>query len=169
MPHFVALLRGIGPANPNMRNEKLCAVLGRLGLENVQPVLSSGNLVFTASARSTSALETKIEQALAAELDLTLDVMVRRRDELEALVRQDPFDGAEHGKGLYLTVTFFKDGRAPEFNRLDRATMDGPEFMKGLEQRHGKRITTRTWNTIHKILAKMTGTDDSAPSKKRGR
>ena len=43
---YVALLRGIGPANPNMRNEKLRGVLEELGLANVASVISSGNLLF---------------------------------------------------------------------------------------------------------------------------
>jgi hypothetical protein len=33
--------------------------------------------------------------------------------------------------------------------------MDGPKFMTELEKRYGKRITTRTWNTLLKILGKM--------------
>jgi uncharacterized protein (DUF1697 family) len=155
MPQYVALLRGIGPTNPNMRNEKLCAVLESLGCTDVKPVLASGNLVFKTSARSASALESKIEKAMQQKLGLSLDVMVRGQDELEAMVQKDPFKGAEHGKEWYLTITFFKDGKPPVYNKVARATMDGPEFMADLEKRHGKRITTRTWNTIQKILAKM--------------
>ena len=157
MGNYVALLRGIGPTNPNMRNDKLVGVLESLGCTNVQPILASGNLVFRSSARSTSQLETKIEKALAAKLDLSCDVLVRSQLELESILRDDPFQGAEHGDRWYLTVTFRKEG-PPVFTKLAKAGMDGPAFMSALEKQHGKRITTRTWNTVSKIVAKMNAT-----------
>lgn len=157
MPQYVALLRGIGPTNPNMRNEKLGAVLESLGCTAVRPVLASGNLVFKSTARDGKSLEAKFEKALQTKLGLTLDVLIRSEDELKAMVARDPFKGAEHGKEWYLTVTFFKDQKPPVYSKLNRAKMDGPEFMADLEKRHGKRITTRTWNTIQKILGKMEG------------
>ncbi|HVU32623.1 MAG TPA: DUF1697 domain-containing protein [Opitutaceae bacterium] len=155
MPHYAALLRGIGPTNPAMRNEKLCAVLAGLGCRDIRALLGSGNLVFESAARSPAALETKIEQALSAKLGLSLDVLVRTREELEAMVKADPFRGAEHGREWYLTVTFFKDRRDPLYSKLDRATLDGPKFMTSLGKRHGKHITTRTWKTVKKIVAMM--------------
>ncbi len=155
MAQFVALLRGIGPTNPNMHNDKLRAVLEGLGLTRVRPILASGNLVFSSSARDTGTLEAKIERALTAKLGLSVDVLVRSQDQLEKMAATDPFDGAEHGKKFYLTVTFFKDRTKPVFTKLEHATMDGPRFMADLEKRYGKRITTRTWNTVQKIVAKM--------------
>jgi uncharacterized protein (DUF1697 family) len=82
-------------------------------------------------------------------------VIVLTRDELEALLKQDPFNGAEHGKEWYLIVTFRKDREPPICSKLDRSKTTGPEFMADLEKRYGKRITTRTWNTVLKIVAKM--------------
>lgn len=40
---YVALLRGIAPTNPNMRNDKLREVFEKPGFKNVQTVISSGN------------------------------------------------------------------------------------------------------------------------------
>jgi uncharacterized protein (DUF1697 family) len=104
-------------------------------------------------------LETKIEKAFGEKLGLTSDVLVRNQSELEAIIEKDPFKGAEHGKEWYLIVTFRKSGEPPVFNKLDRATMDGPNAMIDLEKRYGKHITTRTWNTVIKIVAKMQATD----------
>lgn len=157
MTCYVALLRGIGPTNPAMRNDKLCAAIETAGCTQAQPVLASGNIVFRSAVRSTARLETKIEAALSKRLGLSIDVIVLSQDELEALVKRDPFKGTEHGKEWYLTVTFRKDRSPPVFSKLERATMDGPELMADLEKRYGKRITTRTWNTLLKIAAKMHG------------
>jgi uncharacterized protein (DUF1697 family) len=46
MVKYVALLRGIAPTNPNMRNDKLRGVFEKLSFENVKTVISSGNVVF---------------------------------------------------------------------------------------------------------------------------
>ncbi len=52
MVRYVALLRGMGPANPNMRGEKLRKVFEGLGFENVRTVLASGNVLFESRSRS---------------------------------------------------------------------------------------------------------------------
>lgn len=155
MATYVALIRGVGPTNPNTRNDKLGSVLKSLGCTDVSPVLASGNLVFRSPARNAAQLEVKIETAFREKLGLSADVIVQRREDLEAMVKTDPFKGAEHGRQWYLVVTFRKGGEPPVFSKLDRAKMDGPEFMTDLEKRHGRHITTRTWNTIQKIVAKM--------------
>lgn len=141
--------------NPNMRNDKLGRALEDIGCTDVQAVLASGNLIFRSTSRSAARLEAKIEKAFREKLGLSCDVMVRTQEELEAIIAKNPFKGAEHGKQWYLVVTFRKDRQPPVFRKLDRAEMDGPEFMKDLEQRYGKHITTRTWNTVLKIVAKI--------------
>lgn len=152
---YVALIRGVMPSNPKMRNDRLCAAIAKAGGANPVPVLASGNVVFSSNSRSTAALERKIEQAFQRELGLTLDVMVRSQAELQALVDRDPFQGAKHGGETYLVVTFFKDRRDPLCTALTRTQMASPEFMAQADKSYGKHITTRTWNTLLKILAKM--------------
>ncbi|MBA3630747.1 MAG: DUF1697 domain-containing protein [Actinobacteria bacterium] len=49
MKSYVALLRGIGPSNPNMRNDRLRAVFEDLGFSNVRAVISSGNACLIAA------------------------------------------------------------------------------------------------------------------------
>jgi uncharacterized protein (DUF1697 family) len=56
MRRYVALIRGIGPTNPNMRNERLCKVLVDLGFNNVEAVISSGNVMFDANSSSEKSL-----------------------------------------------------------------------------------------------------------------
>lgn len=52
MPEYVALLRGIGPANPNQRNDKLRGVFEEFGFEDVRTV-SSGNVLFRSDSTDT--------------------------------------------------------------------------------------------------------------------
>jgi uncharacterized protein (DUF1697 family) len=64
MQTYVALLRGITPTNPNMSNAKLRNVFESLGYSNVRSVISSGNILFDASALTPRDAEYSIEQAL---------------------------------------------------------------------------------------------------------
>lgn len=152
---YVALLRGIMPSNPNMRGEKLRAVFEGLGFKNVHTVIASGNVVFDAPAKDTAALEAKIEKELPKQLGFSSTTIVRSRTEIEALIKRNPFKGAKDEKPNYLIVTFFKD-RSKELCTVINLDADKtPTFMKEIEKKHGKGVTTRTWKTIHRILKKM--------------
>lgn len=174
---YAALLRGIMPTNPNMRNEKLRGVLEGLGFEKVASVLTSGNLVFR-TGDEPAGLEDRIQEALAAELGIPGGTIIRSHPELRALLDRDPFEGRAHERGSYLTVTFFKDRmRAADttaftddpltevigYDRdarafltvIDNSTGATPDFMARLEKTYGKDITTRTWLTVQRVVKKM--------------
>lgn len=179
MSSYVALLRGIGPGNPNMRNEKLRGVFERLGHENVRSVISSGNILFESPDSDIKSLEGTIEQGLHEDLGINSAAIIRSRADLQALVDSDPFTGLTHGRETYLTVTFLKDrqqllGDRPQVS-VDQASQileidaqgaavcavtdttvaKTPDLMAKLEKALGKGITTRTWKTVERILAKL--------------
>ncbi len=160
MPVYVAFVRGITATNPNCRNARLVAAIESAGCTDVRPVIASGNFIFRSTRRSPAALEDRLERILAATLDLTTDVILRRHEDLAALVASDPFAGCVHGQEWYLTVTFRKDGQPPVFSKVARAGMDGPALMADLERRLGRHITTRTWNTLLKIRAQTPATPE---------
>lgn len=178
MPSYAALLRGIGPSNPNMRNEKLRGVLERQGFDDVASVISSGNLVFRSDETDIPALESRIEDALHADLEIDSATLLRTAEELEAMIAAEPFGDLEHGRETYLTTTFLKDRGPmpdpPEFARDSGARIVGtddahgaiyivtnttststPDVMTLLEKAYGKGITTRTWKTVQRITSKM--------------
>jgi uncharacterized protein (DUF1697 family) len=156
MPTYVALLRGVMPTNPNVKSEKLKRAFASLGFQHVETVLASGNVVFGSSSKSVAALEAKIEKALQDRLEFKTTAIVRGREELERLVKRNPFKGVkEDGKANYLICTFFKDGSKERCTVVDRTKENTPGFMRELEKEHGKAITTRTWKTIGRILKKM--------------
>ena len=108
MTKYVALLRGIGPLNPNMRNEKLRGVFEKLGFANVQSVISSGNVIFESPSRSIKKLEETIESALPKQLGFTSTVIIRSKKQLQQIVNKNPFNGKEHSQKSSLNVTFLK-------------------------------------------------------------
>ncbi len=178
MNRYAALLRGIAPSNPNMKNDRLRGVFEELGLEHVTSVLASGNILFRSEESDVPALESRIQKALTERLGIGGGTIIREHAELRDLLDRDPFDGLVHGRGSYLTVTFLKDGTPePDLPELDDPRMrivgydrdaravltvidnsepgSTPDFMGWLERTHGKDITTRTWLTVQRIVTKL--------------
>lgn len=174
---YVALLRGIGPANPAMRNDNLNRVAAELGHRNVRTVISSGNLLFESDRANTAALEAEMEAAWAEKLGFTSTTIVRSRERIARLVDAKPFEGLEHGRSSYLLVTFLKHapptrlefpieppGRSFRllgmldqalFSVTDPTNERTPDVMRWLEKAFGKEISSRTWKTVQRIIAKM--------------
>jgi uncharacterized protein (DUF1697 family) len=162
---YVAMLRGIMPMNPNMRGEKLRSVFEGLKFSNVHTVISSGNVIFDSPLKNQATLEAKIEKELPKRLGFASTTIIRSKEELEALVKKNPFKGAPHNERSYLIVTFFKNRNQVRgdilCNIIDTKDAKTPDLMRGLEKKYGKQITTRTWATIGRILKKIEATSSS--------
>jgi uncharacterized protein (DUF1697 family) len=174
---YAALLRGIGPSNPNMRNEKLREVFQNLGFQNVQTVISSGNVLFESPTRGVKGLEAAIEEAIQSQLGFASTTIIRSHQELRRLVDNDPFAGIEDTPTSRLNVTFLKqkrrtDPRFPYYAEskgytviamhgrevcsvVDLTGATTPDLMAWLEKQFGKAITTRTWKTVGRILNRL--------------
>ncbi len=155
---YVALLRGIGPSNPNMHQSKLKVFFESLGFTNVHPVISSGNVIFDSPSKSAAALEKKIETALPLKLKFTSTTIVRSQTELEALIKRNPYKGVKDEKPNYLLVTFFKDRRPELASVIIAEAKNTIKFMAELDKKYKKAFTSRTWKTVHRILKKMEDT-----------
>ena len=155
MARYVALLRGIGPTNPNMKGEKLAWAFEKLGFREVETVIASGNVIFSTAKKNDASLEKKIEDGLDKLLGFRRAAIVRSQEELEALVKKNPFKGIKDEKPNYLLVTFFKNRKAPLASVINIEEGKTPDFMVKLARAHGKDITSRTWKTVHRILMKM--------------
>jgi uncharacterized protein (DUF1697 family) len=177
MTKYVALLRGIMPSNPNMRNEKLRDFFVNLGFDNVRTVISTGNVLFETNSKNVTALETAIEKALPEQLGFKSTTIIRSREQLQDLVNKNLFKGIEDTRSSRLNVTFLKN--TPDIKLkfpfiaqnksyrlvglydcaicsvIDLTGDKTPDLMAWLEKQFGKQITTRTWNTVGKILNKL--------------
>jgi uncharacterized protein (DUF1697 family) len=177
MTKYVALLRGIAPTNPNMRNDKLRGVFEKLGFANVKTVISSGNVVFESPSRSVRKLEESIENTLPENLGFKSTTLIRSQKQIQQLVDKDPFQGREHSQTSSLNVTFLKKKRMIDmkfpykvdnrdytllgmydgaiYSVIDLTSAKTPDLMLWLEKQFGKEITTRTWKTVERILKAM--------------
>lgn len=170
---YVALLRGIAPANPKMRNAELAKVFEQLSFDRVHTVLSSGNVLFETSERSAAKLEQRIERALHDHLGAPCAVILRTRRQIERISGLDAFDAWDDELTGRCQVTFLKRSPAPSltprprvtgatiievrdravFFVVDTTTSATPVLMRELERNYGKDITTRTWKTVQRIAS----------------
>ena len=169
MPKYTALLRGVSPMNCRM--PALKAALEEAGFADVKTVISSGNAVFSARAASERLLERKCEEAFERHMNHRFLTIVRPIDHLLALMDRDPFAAFALPDGAKRNVTFLR--RPPDVSpklplRLRGAeilALEGrealtyyipnhvdPAFMVLIEKTFGKEVTTRTWETVQRIV-----------------
>jgi len=168
---YAAFLRGVSPMNAKMPAVKRS--FERAGFTDVATVLSSGNVVFNANASFEESLERKAEAAMEKELGRAFPAIVRPVDALRAILDSDPYKAFHLPSGAKRVVTFLRD---PPKSKLDLPverdgarilclegteafsayvrTSRGPVFMTLIEKTFGKDVTTRTWETVGKVVAK---------------
>jgi uncharacterized protein (DUF1697 family) len=168
---YAAFLRGVSPMNMQMPELKRC--LEAAGLDEVRTLLSSGNAVFASRAASRQALESKLEAALEKHFGQAFMTMVRPIEELRALIDSDPYQSFRLTPGSKRVVTFLRSKLEPRVRlpiELDGARIlsirgtevfsayipgpRGPVFMRLIEKTFGAQVTTRTWDTVGKVVAK---------------
>lgn len=176
MTRCVAFLRGIGPADPNMRNERLREAATAVGLENVSTFISSGNVLFDCD-QELAEIESLLEDAWPRLLGFQSTTFVRTRDDLQRLVDLRPFGALEHTAETYLLVSFFKTPleigfdiphEPPRtrskvvgatdlelFTVSDTREQVGLGIMAWLESQFGRQLTSRTWLTVLRVLKRL--------------
>ena len=93
MPAFVALLRGVNLGKANrVPMAELRALLSGLGYSDVATLLNSGNAVFRADQGNPEAHAARIAEALTRELGVSVPVIVKLADEVEAIVSESPYE-----------------------------------------------------------------------------
>jgi uncharacterized protein (DUF1697 family) len=173
MTKFVAFLRGINSGkNPTVKMEVLLKVFEDLGFENVRTILASGNVLFETDSTYENTLEQKIEKMLPETIGFKSDVIVRTIDDLRKLVLLNPFNATEATPQTRPYVTFVKGELEKNikfparekgytilgiFNGVvcsfvDLSDAKTPYLMQVLDKEFGKGITTRSWNTVERIL-----------------
>jgi uncharacterized protein (DUF1697 family) len=170
MARYAAFLRGVMPTNVKM--PALRAAFEAAGFTDVRTVIGSGNLVFSAPAAPPERLARKAEAAMEAELGKVFPAVVRPIDALQALLATDPFAGARVAPDAKRVVTFLREKpRATPALPVEQdgarvlhvagaevftayvPSPRGPVFMTLIEKAFGKDVTTRTWDTVKKVVA----------------
>ncbi|MFL6138870.1 MAG: DUF1697 domain-containing protein [Frankiaceae bacterium] len=113
MPTHVALLRGINVGGHNkVAMQDLRAVVTSLGHTDVATYIQSGNVVFTTTKRSTAALATELERAIADAVGVRPRVVVLSRAEVAKVVDDNPYPAERDLKKLH--AIFLTDEAGPD-------------------------------------------------------
>jgi uncharacterized protein (DUF1697 family) len=176
MVKYVAFLRGINVGGHKaVKMEELKKAFAALGFDDVKTLLASGNVLFAAPPASEGALAKKIEKKLETAFGHEIGVLVRKVEGLQRLAEANPFAGVKVTPQTRLYVTFltekpksglkippespdknFKILRATESEVCSVLTLSPNsrtvDLMSMIEKEFGRKVTTRNWNTINKIL-----------------
>lgn len=172
---YAAFLRGINVGGHTIvKMDELRKVFESLGFRNVKTVLASGNVLFEAHDMDAMALSQKISGKLEDLLGRKITVVVRSVEGLRALVAKEPFKEISVTAVARPIVTFVTDDMKgvdipalPEHEGFrilsfsdgticsvsyDQYGVGTAELMGTIEKTLGHRVTTRTWDTIKKVL-----------------
>jgi uncharacterized protein (DUF1697 family) len=168
MPRYAAFLRGVMPTNARMPDLK--QAFEAAGFTDVKTLLSSGNLVFTASSASEATLQKKAEAAMTRQLGRSFLTIVRPIAVLREMLASDPYGAFGLPPAAKRIVTFLRQPPASKItlpNELHGArilavdgcnvfsaytpTPKGPVFMSLIDKTFGSEQTTRTWDTVTKV------------------
>lgn len=154
--------------------DALAAVFVEAGFPNVRTVIASGNVLFTSEQHDIRALGNVIENALAAALGYEVKVILRTIEQVQALVRLDPFQDIDPATAKCYVIfldqppvecpplpAHFPDEHFSILGAHDADVFmirhklpNGPGYGgegNYVDQTFGRVTTTRNWNTVIKI------------------
>jgi uncharacterized protein (DUF1697 family) len=176
MKKFIALLRGINVSGQKkIKMSDLKLLFGKIGFQNVETYIQSGNVIFSSKEKSVKKLESNISSGIKSKYGFDVRVFVIRPDEIEYVLRDNPFIKKKKAiEKLY--VTFLTDKPNSENIKMLGTKDFSPEeyiidgkfiylfYPNGagkaklnnnlLESKLRLPATTRNWNTI-KALSEL--------------
>jgi|SRR5579859_342994 len=155
----------------NCKMAALQAAFEAAGFAGVKTVLGSGNVVFEARGSSEAALERQAEAAMHQELGRVFMPIVRPIEQLRKILTSDPYRPFKVSPKAKRIVTFLRGRpnqkitlpverhgarilamRDGEIFSAYLPTPKGPVFMTLIDKTFGKDLTTRTWDTLLKVV-----------------
>jgi uncharacterized protein (DUF1697 family) len=181
---YISLLRGINVGGQKkLPMETLRRIYQRLGFTNVKTYLQSGNVIFNGSATTSDLLRQQLEAGLSQACGYAVQVFIRHPDEIQRIVRNNPFL-ADHNIDLSkLHVCFlYQQPVEGAWSKVTAPANVPDQFARGetviylyypngyakakipasfFEKLLGVPLTNRNWNTVtalDNIIAMMNST-----------
>ena len=175
---YIAFLRGINVGGHHkVLMVDLRIEIEKLGFENVETLLNSGNVIFDGINKEVEKLENIISNHLEKSFGFPIPTIIRKSEILSEWLSNNPFMNIDISKDTRLYVSLLKKETQTKidipsvssdnsfkiidkidktiFSVLDLSLAKTPKAMAILEQNFGKDITTRNWNTIERIGKKL--------------
>ena len=177
MPEYIAFLRAINVGGHTVKMDHLRQLFESLKFSKVETFIASGNVLFQAPSKNTSALSRKLESRLQAALGYEVITFIRTPAEMQAIANYRPFPRGQLDKALALNIAFFAeplDAKSKQIvmsfkTEVDDFHVHGREIYwlcrkrqsestfsnVLLEKALGKRTTFRGANTLKKLAEKL--------------
>jgi uncharacterized protein (DUF1697 family) len=188
MTAYVALLRGINVSGQKIiLMADLKKLFESLKFTDVKTFIQSGNVVFQGGKGSDRELAEAIEKAIAKKYSFHVPVIIRKAQELAAVVEANPYRGAKLKEGERIYVSYLSEPPAKDAikklgtygSEVDEFTVKGSEvyiLCRGgygnsvfsntlMEKCLGVKSTTRNLETTTKLIALSAGGDGAAEAK----
>ncbi len=118
MPRYAAFLRAINVGGTRtVKMATLCDAFRAMGFTAVSSYIASGNIIFTAGARNTVALEDRIEAGLMQALGYEVTPFVRSMTNLARIAAFRPFPVERIGATDQLGIIFLPGPLQPDTAR----------------------------------------------------
>lgn len=175
---YIAFLRGINVSGHHkLPMVELVFEMEKLNFKNVLTILNTGNVIFNSPIGNIETLEKTISEHLENTFGFTVPTIVKKSEEITALLKSNPFRNIEITKDIRLYVSFLcknievdisipwvSDDNSYQIlyyenktvlSVLDLSITKTTKGMEALEKKFGKNMTTRNWNTIKRIEKKL--------------
>lgn len=170
---YIALLRGINVGgHRKIKMADLRAMFGKMGFENVQTYIQSGNIVFDTPSEDTAELaatiQTQIEETFGHEVPVIICTASQLKDILSAmpfeskdgwkryitfLSDQPSAEEQERIENMSSAIETFRVGKKVVYIHVDKQTDKRPTFFNSLIQNMPMDATNRNMRSSRKILA----------------
>jgi uncharacterized protein (DUF1697 family) len=103
MKTYIALLRGINVGGHNkVPMAELRALLAKSGFKNVKTYIQTGNIIFQDSEGDVIDIETKLRNIILDHFGFEVAVLVRTRDQIQAVFDRCPFPEDQKTNSYFL-------------------------------------------------------------------
>lgn len=175
MISYISMLRGINVSGQKIiKMGELASLCESLGLVNVRTYVQSGNVLFESGLTDESRLSGLIADGIKKALGYSVVVVLRTRNQLQAVVEKNPFLKERGIDPIKLHITFLAEAPDQEAlsrlhalkDRTDRIKVSSKEVYLHCPQGYGRTkfsnnflertlkvsATTRNWNTVNRLL-----------------
>ncbi len=173
MKRYICILRGINVGgHRKILMADLLKLLETIDLKYIQTYIQSGNLVFFSSKKADE-LEAEISETLFAKYGFEVEVVIRKRSQIQAIVDKNPFLKKDTDiKKLFVTFLKEKPSEA-DVNKLSDLNIGEDAYFINekevylkyenklseskinnnvIENKLNVVATTRNWKTIKELL-----------------
>jgi uncharacterized protein (DUF1697 family) len=174
MIRYVAFLRAINVGGRKLiKMKELARFFESAGFKNVRTFIQSGNVIFHSRSGNPATVTKKIERMLKQALGYEVTVMLRTLDEIQELVRRNPFKKTPPSADVMMLVVFLAHEPKSKPNLPLLITKENLEIFEvrnraafilarrkktgwfgfpNIEKELGVAGTARNWTTVRKIV-----------------